>query len=86
MLYALAAITATAGYAQAPWWAAVAGSCLIALLLFQDEARVYPPPGEEASWDLAESLSNVLIGAGAGARSPVGGFSVFSSKPIPNAP
>jgi hypothetical protein len=66
MLYAMAAVTATAGYAQAPWWAAVAGSCLIVLLLFQDEMRVLPPPGEEASWELAESLSNILIGGAAG--------------------
>ena len=67
MLYTMAVITATAGYAQAPWWAAVAGSCLIALLLFQDELHVPPPPGEEASWELAESLSNILIGAASGA-------------------
>jgi hypothetical protein len=67
MLYAMAAVTASAGYAQAPWWAALAGSCLIVLLLFQDDMRVLPPPGQEASWALAESLSNILIGGVAGA-------------------
>jgi hypothetical protein len=44
----------------------VAGSCLIALVLFREDMQVAPPPGDEALWDLAEALTNVLVAAAAG--------------------
>lgn len=63
LLYLLVAVTVLAGWTGAPWWAAVAGACMMALVLFQEEMRTEPPPGDEATWELAETITNVLIGS-----------------------
>jgi hypothetical protein len=64
LLIAAAAATVGAGLAGTGWWAAVAGGCLMALLLFRDEMRVVPPDGADATWELAETITNILVGAG----------------------
>jgi hypothetical protein len=64
LMFAAAAATAVAGFAGMGWWAAVAGGCLLSLLLFREELRVVPPDGADATWELAETITNVLVGAG----------------------
>jgi hypothetical protein len=66
LLYLLTLATGVAGFAELPWWSAVAGACIISLLLFREDTRAYAPPGDEASWVVAETISNMLIGAVAG--------------------
>lgn len=66
MLYLMTALTILFGWLHAPWWAAVASSCILALLLFREDTSGYAPPGEEASWALAETLTNILIGGVSG--------------------
>lgn len=67
LLYVMTVVTGFAGFSQLPWWSAVAGACMISLLLFREDTRAFAPPGDEASWAVAETISNMLIGACAGA-------------------
>jgi hypothetical protein len=66
VLYAIVFLTGLAGMLHAPWWAAVAGSSVLALYLIKEDRKSAVAFGAAASWELAQTLSSVSIAAVAG--------------------
>ena len=67
MLYAIVFATSLAGMLQAPWWAAVTGACLLALLFLSEQRKVAMPDNAAMSIDVATTASDIAISIGAAA-------------------
>lgn len=61
LLYAIVFAIGLAGMLHAPWWAAVAGSCALALCMISEDRSDSAAVGDAATWQTAQTLSSVTI-------------------------
>ena len=52
-----------AGVSQAPWWSAVVGGCILALLPFVERAGTAPPGGLDDQLDPTTSMVTLINGS-----------------------
>jgi hypothetical protein len=73
MLFSTVFLTATAGMLDAPWWAALAGSCAIALILMHEDRSRQMAGSDVARWEVATTMSSLTISFVAGPTAFVAG-------------
>lgn len=66
LLFSMVFVTAAAGMLGAPWWGALAGSCVIALVLMYEDRSRQISVGDAARWEAALTMSALTISAVAG--------------------
>ena len=61
LLYIATFAIGLAGMLHAPWWAAMAGGCALALLFLLQDRRVILRGGDAANWEAAQTLSSLGV-------------------------
>ena len=61
LLYAAVFSIGLAGLFQAPWWAAVVGGCLLALMFIREDAAPVAKVTQNITFEIARTSTSLLI-------------------------
>ena len=61
LIYAAVFAIGFAGLLQAPWWAAVVGGCLLALMFIAEDHHSQDRGGGNTMWVPAQTMSSLII-------------------------